>query len=128
MSTDEFIDAAIKAGQSRGVGPLEATQRLVYLIAEAEADCDMNGIDAFLGHYAPAWLGETAAAFEAVGAAEIADSLRGIAVGHPPSEAALYRANELITGRVGYSYEAIRAAVEARLTSRCSGPGHAGTL
>ena len=93
---------------------LDAEQKLVFLISEAEVLCDMEGIDSFLDRYAPRWVPE-AAAFEAVGAAEIAAELRAapfdaLFTGDPR----LDRVNELITGRVEYAYEAIRRVVEGR--------------
>jgi|SRR5580704_7841659 hypothetical protein len=103
----------------RGIGALDADQRLVYLIAEAEALCDMEGIDAFLNYYFPDWMEETAAAFAEVGAAEIAGALRGaIDADTIRDDRLLDRANELITGRAGYDYETIRQAVERRLAKR----------
>jgi hypothetical protein len=119
---DAFIKTAIEAGsratlEDRGIGALDADQRLVYLISEAEVLCDMEGIDAFIDRYCPKWMEETAAAFAEVGAAEIAAGLRAIAadVGNDPL---LDRVNELITNRAGYGYETIRKAVERRLAKR----------
>jgi hypothetical protein len=129
---DAFIKTAIEMGEravrealasglpaARGIGALDADQRLVYLIAEAEVLCDMEGIDAFLNYYFPDWMEETAAAFAEVGAAEIAGALRGaIDADTMRDDRLLDRANELITGRAGYDYEAIRQAVERRLAKR----------
>jgi hypothetical protein len=129
---DAFIKTAIEMGERavrealasglpavRGIGALDADQRLVYLIAEAEALCDMEGIDAFLNYYFPDWMEETAAAFAEVGAAEIAGALRGaIDADTIRDDRLLDRANELITGRAGYDYETIRQAVERRLAKR----------
>jgi hypothetical protein len=115
MNSDDFINDAIDRGHRNDMVSLDADQRMVFLIAEAEADCDMNGIDSFLSRYAPDWTSETAAAFDAVGAVEIAKEMR-IA----PTDALftgdgrLERLNELITGRIGYSYESIRQALERR--------------
>jgi hypothetical protein len=88
---------------------------MVFLIAEAQADSDMNGIDTFLSRYTPHWISEAAAAFERVGATEIAAEMR-----NAPLEALftgdprLDRLNKLITGRVGYNYAAIQRVVERR--------------
>jgi hypothetical protein len=90
----------------RGIGALDADQRLVYLISEPEVLCDMEGIDAFLGRYFPKWMEEASAAFAEVGATGIAVALLRD------------RANNLITSRAGYNYEAIRQAVERRLAKR----------
>jgi hypothetical protein len=120
---DEFINTAIAVGsrasrEGRGIGTLDADQRLVYLIAEAEALCDMEGVDAFLNYYFPQWMEETAAAFAEVGAAEIAIALRAINADTPRDDTLLDRANRLITDRVGYDYETIRLVVERRLAKR----------
>jgi hypothetical protein len=73
-----FIDTAIEVGFRDGIGALDADQRLVYLISEAEVLCDIDGIDNFLDLYFPRWKEETAAAFTEVGAAEIAMGSRAI--------------------------------------------------
>jgi hypothetical protein len=119
---DAFIETAIEAGSrtaegGREIGALDADQRLVYLISEAEVLCDMDGIPAFIDRYYPQWMEEAAAAFAEVGAAEIATGLRAIAadVGNDPL---LDRVNALITSRAGYDYETIRKAVERRLAKR----------
>ena len=115
MTSDEFISDAIERGQRNGVASLDPDQRTVFLIAEAEADCDMNGIDTFLDRYAPDWITETAAAFEAVGANEIAAEMRLAPLKATfGGDRRLNRLNELITGRVGYDYEAIQRVVEER--------------
>lgn len=115
MNSDDFINAAINLGQSKGVASLNSVQRMVFLIAEAEADCDMNGIDTFLSRYGPDWISEAAAAFDAVGAAEIAAEMRSAPLDSLfTGDTRLDRLNELITGRVGYNYEAIQMVVEKR--------------
>jgi hypothetical protein len=53
MNPDAFIGTAIEVASRNGIGALDANQRLVYLISEAEVLCDMEGIDAFLGRYFP---------------------------------------------------------------------------
>ena len=116
MDSDSFIIDAIDRGQRDGVASLDPIQQVVFLIAEAEADCDMNGIDTFLNRYAPVWTSAAAAAFEAVGATEIAAEmhvapLTALFTGDPR----LNRLHELISGRVGYDYEALRRVVEVRL-------------
>lgn len=117
MTPEAFIDAAIAAGGRDGVAALDPDQRLVYLISEAECLCDSEGIDSFLRRYAPQWLGEAAAAFEAFGAAGIAAELRAapldaLFTGDPR----LDRLNALLTERAGYGYESIRAVVADRCT------------
>jgi hypothetical protein len=120
---DAFINTALEVGsralrEGRGIGALDADQRLVYLISEAEVLCDMEGIDSFLDRYFPQWMEETAAAFAEVGAAEIAVALRAIDADTTRDDPLLDRANDLITSRTGYGYEAIRQAVERRLAKR----------
>jgi hypothetical protein len=115
MTSDDFITDAIDLGQSNGVASLDPNQRMVFLIAEAEADCDMNGIDTFLSRYGLDWISETAAAFDAVGATEIAAEMRVAPLDALfTGDKRLDRLNELITGRVGYNYEAIQRIVEER--------------
>ena len=63
MTSNDFINKAIDLGQRNGVGSLDLDQRMVFLIAEAQADSDMNGIDTFLSRYTPHWISEAAAAF-----------------------------------------------------------------
>lgn len=115
MTSDDFINHAIDCGQRNGLKSLDGDQRLVYLIAEAEADCDMNGIDTFLDRYAPDWIAETADAFDTVGASEIANEMRNAPVDALFSgDARLTRLNDLITNRVGYDYDAIKRVIEER--------------
>ena len=118
MTPDAFISESIAAGQDRGVAGLDADQRLVYLIAEAECLCDMEGVDSFLNCYSPEWIPETAAAFEAVGAVEIAAAMRSVPVDATAGDTLLNRLNELITRRAGYNYDAIRRVVEMRRNGR----------
>jgi hypothetical protein len=113
-----FIDAAIELGSREGIGALDADQRLVYLVSEAEVLCDIDGINNFLDLYFPQWKEETAAAFAEVGAAEIAIGLRAITAETMRDDPLLDRVNDLITGRVGYDYEAIRKVVGERLAKR----------
>jgi hypothetical protein len=114
VTTDEFISEAIAAGHRNELSALERGQRLVYLISEAECYCDMEGIDSFFARYAPTWITETAEAFEAVGAVEIATEFRSVPLDAPVGDLRLNRLNDLITRRAGYGYEAIRRVVESR--------------
>ena len=120
MTPEAFIDAAIAAGERDGVAALDPVQRLVYLIAEAECLADMEGIDAFLGRYAPEWLHAAAAAFEAVGAAEISAELRSLPPDAAVGDPRLDRLNELVVARAGYGFESLRAVVAERRTNRCT--------
>jgi hypothetical protein len=118
MSTDEFISDAIAAGQKNGMNALDAEQRLVWLISEAEVLCDMEGIDAFLDRYSLEWLPDSAAAFDAVGAHEIAMCLHTIQAGSAVNDQLLDRLGNLITSRAGYDYDAICRVVEQRHSAR----------
>jgi hypothetical protein len=119
MTADEFINAAIIRGQSAGFAQLDADQRLVFLISEAEVDCDMNGIDTLLDRYSDKEIWEMAAGFAEIGALDIAESLRQIARELPMrEETSLRRADTLIKDRAGYDYEAILTAVQHRQSSR----------
>jgi hypothetical protein len=124
MPAETFIESAIDAGTRGGVASLDPDQRLVYLISEAEVLCDMEGIDTFLRRYWTDWGQECVAAFEAVGASEIAAGLRALGDGTAGDEALRERVNALITGRAGYGYEAIRRVIESRLTQRTEGQCH----
>ena len=107
MPADEIIDSALKRGASEGLSALSAVERKVWLISEAEVHCDMDGIDSFLDDYSSV-LPEAADAFEAVGATEIAQSLRSVhAVLPERPDAVLNHADNLITSRTGYDYDAI---------------------
>jgi hypothetical protein len=124
MTPEAFIEGAIQAGGQHGVASLTPDQRLVYLIAEAECLSDMEGVEAFLDRYAPLWLREAAAAFEAafeaVGATEIAAELQAMATAKPAQYSREDRLNELLTGRVGYDFEAIRRVVAERISRNCT--------
>jgi hypothetical protein len=61
---------------------------------------------------------ETALAFAVVGAAEIAAVLGAITLDTRPDDPLLDRANELITSRSGYDYNAIQKVVEQRIAMR----------
>jgi hypothetical protein len=111
VTNDEFVAHAIQRGASEGLGALSSAERVAFLISEAEAYCDMEGIDSFIDRYRPN-LREAASAFEAAGAEAIARSLRQIDGEMPtPSEQLLNAANEMITTRAGYDYESIAKAV-----------------
>ena len=115
MTAEQFIFAAIDRLQSAGLGSLDADQRLVALISEAGVCCDMDGIDSFVRRYPTSVVQQCAQAFSEIGAVAIAAALRQVAAEMPnTSEAALIAANDLITSRYGYDYDAIVAAVKLR--------------
>jgi hypothetical protein len=114
VDPDILISTAIDAGVRDGIDALDAEQRLVFLISEAEVLCDMEGVEAFLARYAPRWLEDAVAAFEAVGATAIAAELRAAPLDGAVSDQRLKRLNDLITGRVGYNYETVKRMVVAR--------------
>ena len=101
-----------------GSNPSTLTNASFLLISEAEVRCDKDGIDFFLDCYRPNWIQETARAFAAVGAAEIAAALGAITLDTLPDDPLLDRANKLITSRSGYDYDAIRKVVEQRIAMR----------
>lgn len=114
MGLDEFIEAAISEGNRNGVGALSFEKRAVFLISEAEILCDMEGIDTFLHHYAPAWIKETVTAFNRIGATDIAQGFEEIGSVEAPCEQLLDRVNKLVTGRVGYEYSAFENLLNQR--------------
>jgi hypothetical protein len=123
IDPDDFINIAIEAGERDGIEALDADQRLVFLISEAEVLCDKDGIDSFLDRYRPHWMGETAVAFAQVGAAEIASGLGAITVQTARDDPLLDRINDLISSRAGYDHDAIRKVIAQRLTRRSSHEG-----
>jgi len=96
VDTDRFINAAIDSGSRNGVDTLDAEQRMVFLISEAEVLCDIEGIDSFLQRYSPDWVPEAADAFEAIGALDIAAELRAAPLDAPVGDPRLARLHELI--------------------------------
>lgn len=76
MTADEFIQDAIDRGSRDGASPLGPLARAVFLISEAEVECDMGGIDGFVERRDAGMLRETAAAFALVGAGEIRKGTR----------------------------------------------------
>lgn len=111
----EFINRAIAAGEERGLRALAPLERTVFAIAEAEVYCDKDGIDALILRYGVDQLPVFAGAFAEIGAAKVAASLSALGEKSGAPEQLLSVANELITGRVGYSYRRIVAYVEARI-------------
>jgi hypothetical protein len=117
MIPEEFIAEAIRKGSEQGIAVLDADQRLVFLIAEAEVLCDMEGIDSFLRPYAPNHVQECADSFREVGAVKIAASLDSIAAGQA-SDQDLTNLNALIVERADYSFDAIAEVIRHRLMRR----------
>jgi hypothetical protein len=118
VTPDEFINAAIDKGQVSGLASLSPDERLVWLISEAEVCCDIDGIDTLLDRYSSAELAECVSAFAEIGATDIAEALRAVVSILPErEETALSKADTLIKDRIGYDYEAIRAAIDRRLTA-----------
>ena len=112
----EFIDRAIDRGQSVGPDALTTLERMVFLISEVEVYCTKDGIDSFIERYGKRGLVDAARAFSGVGASKVSACLVKLAQAHPEApEALLERANSLVTGHVGWGYEAIHEAVAARL-------------
>lgn len=115
MSGIEVINRAIVAGEKLGLRALTTLELTVFAIAEAEVYCDKDGIDALIRRYGSDSLPVFAKAFTEVGAMEVAASLSALGEISGTPEHLLSAANDLITGRVGYSYESIVAYVEARI-------------
>ena len=112
MDADAYIRDAIARGQARGIGSLDALQRLVWMISEAEACCDDEGIEALIGRHGVGSLPDFAQAFHTIGASEIAQALAQIPIRKGEyRRVSLDLANSLIRGRVGYSHASIRQAV-----------------
>ena len=107
MDYDCFINEAIARGSRDGVASLNADQRLVFLVSEAEVNCDMNGIDTFIDRYAPDWIAETASAFERIGANAIATEFQKFMSNTIDPDAIQERLNTLIADRTGYDYDSI---------------------
>ena len=109
MTTDEFISASIERGAKEGMRVLSGKERTVFLVSEAEVLCDMEGIDTLLDRIESKELSGVSDAIDAIGASEIAVCLRKIEESLPiRNDEALRHANDLITSRTGYSYEAIK--------------------
>ena len=116
MTTDDFIQNAIDAGQRHGVAGLSTLQRAVFIVSELEVLCDMEGIDAFLDRYHANDLRDAADLLSAAGAIDIANGLVEIAGSLPNlQEDTLSRVNDLVTTRAGYDHDALARAVAQRL-------------
>jgi hypothetical protein len=112
MNPSDWIKAAIRCGELRGVGLLSPPERVVYLISEAEVYCDKDGIDSLIHRYGADFMRHFSNAFLEVGASETSSALIAIAdAAQPIQEDILERANRLITERRGYTYESIEAFV-----------------
>lgn len=110
------IERAIRAGEAHGLASLGPVDTVIYAIAEAEVYCDKDGVDSLVDHYGVTRMSIFAQAYSAIGASEIAQALRAIAMApQPVPEALLARAHELIACRKGYSSESIEEFVR-----RCS--------
>jgi hypothetical protein len=111
VSPAEIIDLALKRGAEKGLAGLSGWERRIYLISQAEILCDMEGVTTFLDQFETS-LPEAAEAFAAVGADEIAQSLRAICAALPQRpEELLDWAGQLISSRSGYDYDTILKAI-----------------
>jgi hypothetical protein len=116
MTPEDFIEKAIDRGVREGLFSLDPVEQAIFAVSEAEVYCDMEGIDSLLDRYGGKSTELFASAFSAVGAVEIAETLRAMAAaGVAERDKLLTRANELITARSQYSYESIRAFVERQI-------------
>ena len=117
MTPDEFINDSIERGALDGLADLNRDRSWIFLISEAEAYCDMEGIDSFIDKYGAAGVLQCAEAFRIIGASDIADGLISVSGSLPDvSEILLSDVNSLITERAGYDYEAIRRVAQDILT------------
>ena len=114
MDADTFIAAAIAAGETSGLGALGSLQQIVFAVSEAEVTCDIDGMDNLIHRYGAGSLPLFGRAYAEIGAAEIAEALRELAMS-PVSAPLVSRANSLISNRTGYDYETIRTYVAARI-------------
>lgn len=112
MDTYAFINDSITLGGRHGINSLTSSQRVVFLVSEAEVLCDMEGIDTFLDTYEPEWIAETASAFEYIGAMQIALAFRELTMLPSNRQATLDRLNKMITNRTGYNYDSIATAIK----------------
>jgi hypothetical protein len=113
MTTEEFIEDAIDRGRRNGLSSLNARQRTVFMIAEADAYSAMEGVDSFIDRIETGDYVGASEAFNAVGAVEIARCLRQIEDSLPiRDEDLLNHTNHLITEHIGFTYEAIKRYVE----------------
>ena len=116
VDVDAFVRAAIARGKTEGPAALTPVGRAVFLIAEAEADCDLGGIDDFLDRYRKADVRAAAEAFAAVGAETIGQSLGKVANQLPNrNDRLLGEVDDAIKDRDGYEPESIREWVAAQL-------------
>jgi len=110
------IDNAVSAGDKDGIESLSKLQSMIYIIAETEIWCDMDGIDTFIDKYGKDGPLKAADAYLAVGASEIATGLGAIASKLPNAdEATLDKTNSFITVRYNYNYESIKKYVETNI-------------
>jgi hypothetical protein len=70
LNAHEFITAAVR-GTVTDSGHAQLA-RWVFLIAEAEVDCDKDGIDSFVDRYGARSLTHLGCPYESIGAAELA--------------------------------------------------------
>jgi hypothetical protein len=113
MDSNAAIRDALDLGERHSFTSLVGVQKLVFAISEAEVYCDKDGIDELIHRYGAPAMCTFAEAFEAVGATEIATALLALTNDEPVPEAALARANALITDRKGYAYENLQALVSS---------------
>ncbi len=115
-AADAFIAAAVRRGRAEGPAALSAVERTLFLIAAAEADCDMEGVDALLDRFRPPAVRAMADAFTAVGAVAIGRALTAVAARLPARpEKLLDAADELIKARDGYDDQSLREYVAPHL-------------
>ena len=116
VDVDAFVRSALDRGRAEGWSALTDVQRVPFLIAEAELDCDLGGIDDFLDRYRKPAVRATAEAFAAVGATAIGSKLAKVAAQLPNrNDRLLGEVDDAIKDRDGYEPESIREYVAGRL-------------
>jgi hypothetical protein len=117
LNADEFITTAV-----RGIvidSDLAQLTRWIFLVSEAEVDCDKDGIDSFVDRYGARGLTDLGCVYERIGAAKLAAIARPIADAIPSAnEVDLDRMNELVRARAGYDYGSIRALIEGQMMGK----------
>ncbi|WP_104092511.1 hypothetical protein [Arthrobacter sp. GMC3] len=120
MDVADLLSQVINKDTAGGIEALDPTERMVFLISEAEILADMSGVDEFLERYARRSLGTTCADFGVVGREEIAKLLGELEIAGFDVDCTLERLGSLISSRDGYTYDDVVREIERRLSSEVS--------
>lgn len=113
------LGAAPARAERDGLGALDARDRALVLVSEAEVLTDREGVDAFVRRYLPGWGDEVATAFAALGAHRIAAAVEAVLHGGPTGDLGV-----LLADRSGYSADDVArvgAATSGRRPSTADG-------